>query len=361
MRTALRVLNSAVRNRLGMTTRPEVVTYLVTLRCNLKCQMCDVWKIEDYPEMNLDQIDRVFTDLGRLSVVRLSGGEPFLRKDMAEIIDIVRKRSRPEYIQINTNGMVPGRVTSTLESVDCTNLHIKVSIDAMGSTHDEVRGVEGAFDKTVATLQELVKLRDRLGFYLGVHQVIMRNTLEHIGPLRALCDDMGLDLISEFALDNQVLYEPTFEIDKIENEMKTFDGLTPDEVEEAFSQMQTESSDKDLAERLMRRYYLLGARNRLLHGVAKPNPPCVALGSHFRIMPDGNVPVCMYKPMLAGNIVEEGFEALWVSERTEELRRTEVQPCSGCWVGCEVQPNAIFTGDIARALLAGNPLNGTNS
>lgn len=352
MRIALRVLNAAVRNRLHMATRPEVVTYLVTLRCNLKCQMCDVWKIEDYPEMNLEQIEQIFSDLGRLSVVRLSGGEPFLRKDMPEIINIVRERSNPKYIQINTNGMVQGRVLSTLESVDCTNLHIKVSIDAMGDTHDEVRGVEGSFDRTVDTLEQLVALRAKLGFYLGVHQVIMRNTLEHIAPLRALCDKLGLDLISEFALDNQVLYEPSFEIQKVEQAMKTFDGLTPDEVERAFSHMQTESADDDLPERLMRRYYLEGARNRLLKGIAKPNPPCVALGSHLRIMPDGNVPVCMYKPMVAGNLVTEGFAALWKSDRTEELRRTEVRPCEGCWVGCEVQPNAIFSGDIARALFS---------
>ena len=103
MRTPLRVLNSAVRNRLHMKVRPEVVTHLVTLRCNLKCTMCDVWKIKDYPEMDLEQIDKVYSDLGRLSVVRLSGGEPFLRKDMAEIINIVRERSNPKYIQINTN------------------------------------------------------------------------------------------------------------------------------------------------------------------------------------------------------------------------------------------------------------------
>jgi MoaA/NifB/PqqE/SkfB family radical SAM enzyme len=352
MRTKLRVLDSAVRNRLNMRVRPEVVTFLVTLRCNLKCQMCDVWKIEDYPEMKLDQIDQIFSDLGRLSVVRLSGGEPFLRKDMAEIISIVRKRSNPEYIQINTNGMVQGRVLSTLETVDCSNIHIKVSIDAMDETHDEVRGVEGSFNKTVDTLKQLVEMRDRLGFYLGVHQVIMRNTLDHIAPLRALCNDLGLDLISEFALDNQVLYEPSFEIDKVDQEMKTFDGLTPDEVERAFSHMQTESDDDDLPERLMRRYYLKGARNRLLRGIAEPNPPCVALGSHLRIMPDGNVPVCMYKPMVAGNLVEEGFAALWRSKRTDELREAEVRSCAGCWVGCEVQPNAIFSGDIARALFS---------
>ena len=352
MRVPLRVLNGAVRNRLNLKVRPELVTYLVTLRCNLKCQMCDVWKIQDYPEMDLDQIDRVFSDLGRLSVVRLSGGEPFLRKDMAEIISIVRKRSRPEYIQINTNGMVQGRVLSTLESVDCRNLHIKVSIDAMDDVHDEVRGVEGSFNKTVDTLRQLVELRGRLGFYLAVHQVVLRSTLQHIGPLRALCEELGLDLISEFALDNQVLYEPSFGIDKVEHEMKTFDGLTPEEVEYAFSQMQTEFDDENLPERLMRRYYTKGARNRLLRGVAEPNPPCVALGSHLRIMPDGNVPVCMYKPMVAGNLVEEGFDALWRSERTEKLRQTEVRSCSGCWVGCEVQPNAIFSGDILRALFS---------
>ncbi len=349
MRTPLRVLNSAVRNRLHMRVRPEVVTHLVTLRCNLKCTMCDVWKIKDYPEMNLEQIDKIYSDLGRLSAVRLSGGEPFLRKDMAEIINIVRERSNPKYIQINTNGMVQGRVIKTLERVDCSNLHIKVSIDAMDETHDEVRGVQGSFNKTVDTLKQLVDLRERLGFYLGVHQVIMRNTLQHIKPLRTLCDSLGLDLISEFALDNQVLYEPSFEIKKVEQAMKTFDGLTLAEVGQAFSDMQTESADDDLPERMMRRYYLEGARNRLLKGVAQPNPPCVALGSHLRIMPNGNVPVCMYKPMVAGNLVDEGFQALWKSARIEEFRNTEVRSCDGCWVGCEVQPNAIFSGDIVRA------------
>ena len=60
-----------------------------------------------------------------------------------------------------------------------------------------------------------------------------------------------------------------------------------------------------LADRLVRRYYLRGIGNRLLSGRAMPQPPCVALNSHLRLLPNGDVPTCQFNGQIVGNLCRQ--------------------------------------------------------
>jgi MoaA/NifB/PqqE/SkfB family radical SAM enzyme len=100
---------------------------------------------------------------------------------------------------------------------------------------------------------------------------------------------------------------------------------------------------------MAKRYYLEGIRNRILEGKADPNPACVALGSHMRLLPDGTVPVCQFNSRIIGDLKKEGFKDVWRGEEAERQRRW-VRNCPGCWAECEVLPNGLYSGDIFARL-----------
>ncbi|MGE3775997.1 MAG: SPASM domain-containing protein, partial [Pirellulaceae bacterium] len=96
-------------------------------------------------------------------------------------------------------------------------------------------------------------------------------------------------------------------------------------------------------------YHLRGIRNRLLYKSAVPNPPCVALNSHLRIFPNGDVPTCQFNTERIGNLRRQSFQEIWHGSKSENQRQW-VRECPGCWAECEVVPNAIYTLDLTRAL-----------
>jgi MoaA/NifB/PqqE/SkfB family radical SAM enzyme len=104
------------------------------------------------------------------------------------------------------------------------------------------------------------------------------------------------------------------------------------------------------AERAAKRYYLRGIRNRLVLGRGTPNPPCVALNTHLRLLPDGSVPTCQFNGRRVGNLRTQNLRELWHADVAAEQRKW-VSRCPGCWAECEVLPNAIYTLDLISAVL----------
>ena len=103
-RQAAELASSVVRTRLGWRDVPRLLTYIVTFRCNARCVMCDSWQKEDEDELSLAEIDGIFRQLPALHAVRLTGGEPFVRKDFADIARLTLTRLRPSLLHVTSNG-----------------------------------------------------------------------------------------------------------------------------------------------------------------------------------------------------------------------------------------------------------------
>ena len=83
----------------------------------------------------------------------------------------------------------------------------------------------------------------------------------------------------------------------------------------------------------------------------KPKPPCLALKSHLRILPNGDVPVCLYNSTIVGNLNEKSLKEVWFGINDDmEASRRWVKNCKGCWAGCETIVSAIYSGDIVKGL-----------
>ncbi len=144
-------------------TKPRLryLLFYVTSRCNLRCSHCFyLEELNKHDEMSLEEIEKVARSLAPLSFVRMTGGEPFLRKDLPEVIHAFRRHSATKRLGIITNGTRPEWVQKTVArmfelSPDVT-VDVGVSVDGLQEVHDELRGLKGSFQRAKDTVAELV-------------------------------------------------------------------------------------------------------------------------------------------------------------------------------------------------------------
>lgn len=340
---------SLLRARLRRPDLPRLLTYIVTFTCNARCVMCDSWR-KPSQDLSLAEIDRIFAQLPQLDAVRLSGGEPFVRKDLPEIVELVRRRLSPLLLHITSNGFLTERIVQLCEARDRSlPLQLLISIDGVGDKHDRVRGIAHAYDRALATVRALAPRQRELRLKLAVNQTIVdRESIEHYHALKAVLEPLGVKNQLIIAYKESATYDirarhcaqPRFP-----GELQTFGEFTPHELEALLTAAERDLADYPLPERLAKQFYLDGARQRLLEHKASPNPACVALSSHMRLLPDGTVPTCQFNTTPAGNLREQSFEALWQSSPAR-TQRDWVHACPGCWAECEVLPSAIYTGGL---------------
>jgi MoaA/NifB/PqqE/SkfB family radical SAM enzyme len=114
-------------------------------------------------ELSLNEIRQISENMGKFFFLNLTGGEPYLRQDLAEIIKIFSENNDVKSITTPTNGMLTDDILSTADQVltedKNTQFSIDVSLDEIGAKHDEIRSCPGLFEKAVFTFNELKKLK----------------------------------------------------------------------------------------------------------------------------------------------------------------------------------------------------------
>lgn len=354
MKRFLSYPRSVLRARLRRTDQPRLLTYIVTFTCNARCVMCDSWQ-KPSDDLRLEQIEHIFRQLPRLDAVRLSGGEPFVRKDLLEIVELVRAQLSPLFLHITSNGFLTERIVRLCEERDRSlPLQLLISIDGVGDKHDRVRGIGQAYERAMATLRALAPRRRELRLSLAVNQTIVDGeSIPHYHALKAELAPLGIHNQVVIAYAQSATYslrERHCVRPRYPGELETFGELNGAELEALLTAAERDVLEYPLPERLAKQFYLEGVRRRLLERVPSPNPPCVALSSHMRLLPDGTVPTCQFNTEPAGNLREQSFAKVWQSARANS-QRDWVHNCPGCWAECEVLPNAVYTGELAKHAL----------
>jgi len=148
---------------------PSYLVLFVTSRCNCRCPMCFNWqnvtsRHEARSELQIDEIEKIAQSMAPLPQLLLSGGEPFMRDDIPEIVHAFYKYSHTRQISIPTNGTLTSRieknVTAMLESCPEAYFNLNLSLDGIGKQHDVSRGLDGCFDRLTDTYRRLEKVRD---------------------------------------------------------------------------------------------------------------------------------------------------------------------------------------------------------
>jgi MoaA/NifB/PqqE/SkfB family radical SAM enzyme len=290
----------------------------VTYRCNARCAMCDIWRRE--PDRARELVPADYRWLPRsLRSVNLSGGEPFLRDDLAEIAAIVRASCPRARIVISTNGLSPERIEKMVSEMG--DVAIRISIDAVGALHDEMRGVPGAYERAMETAHRLAAL--------GVRDLGLAATSTELNPgqlskIKALADGLGIEFIPTAA------HSSAFFFGRHDAE-RPRSGLVVEEMGEIMRAELTSKRPRDWAKAYYSRGlidYVRGRPRRL---------PCRAGTDFFFLDPWGQVYPCNILDVPMGNIRDGSFDEL--RRRASGRLRPAVRGCTEqCWMVCTVSP-----------------------
>lgn len=178
---------------------PRAVHLIPTHRCNARCVMCGLWQEPKAAEkdLSLADYDRILQDplMAQLRYVGISGGEPFLRNDLVELVELFRRHC-PQLtrVSITTNGILTARIRSALDRLiermgpAGPLLDVAVSCHAVGDRLSRVYGVEDAFEAVKGTLEILKEYR-RSGFLtFSLNAVLLKVNLDGARDLAEWAD-----------------------------------------------------------------------------------------------------------------------------------------------------------------------------
>ena len=175
--------------------KPYQITFSVTTACQSLCKSCNIGlEYQKNPslaknDLTLLEIEKMFKSIGPIYFFNLSGGEPYLRQDLPQIVELACKYLKPKVIHVPTNALMPALIErKTREIMEIIKKYdpsvpytIKPSFDGVGAKHDELRGVKGNFEKLVETFKRLKELKkDYPNLHVGLGTVISKNNLDSI-------------------------------------------------------------------------------------------------------------------------------------------------------------------------------------
>jgi MoaA/NifB/PqqE/SkfB family radical SAM enzyme len=342
---------------------PKLITYCVTYRCNCRCVMCEAFKKADaYPyELSGNEINKIFSDrlFSRLEIVRFTGGEPFLKEDIGDIVASIYKLTKARVFYITSNGSMPERVEAFIKKVIPLGLqlHVQISLDDASEYHDIIRGVPGLYKKAYRTLEALQKLRQKWDFEVGINQTISKNNMMKMEEVNRLS--------KQFNCAHNITLAVKFHEGRIQQNIDfskplpfvTIDPMDEQTIEDIYSRIfALKNSNYDLKKRqvssslrnLLEGYLNEGGRNRLLYQKEKPKPACTAFFTHFRLLPDGGIASCSLRSSrVVGSLRDKSFSKIWRSDSAQRERK-EVKQCGGCWSECDIAPSVFYSGDIIK-------------
>lgn len=165
----------------------ESLFLFVTGKCNAKCAMCfyadDMNKKEN--DLTFEEMKKISETAGEFNRLWLSGGEPTLREDLPEILEMFYKNNKIKDVNMPTNALKPDRliewVTRFRKNCPDCNINVSISIDGFGDTHDTQRGVPGNFYKAVETLKRVEEsFKDDAKVLVNVATVITKFNVEQV-------------------------------------------------------------------------------------------------------------------------------------------------------------------------------------
>ncbi len=173
--------------------KPVYLIVGLTYDCNSFCRTCFNWeqlrKNKDQ-ELSLEELQKTFSAMGDLLFVVMSGGEPFLRRDLPEVCETLSKKNHVKQITIPTGAiasdLIARSVESTLQKCPDTQIVVNLSIDHIGEKHDWIRGVPGNYERARKTYALLMPLKAKVpNLTVNVHTCLCTYNADDLQELFA--------------------------------------------------------------------------------------------------------------------------------------------------------------------------------
>jgi MoaA/NifB/PqqE/SkfB family radical SAM enzyme len=319
------------------TKQLDLVILFVTSICNARCRTCFYWlELNRKGDMSFDELSKLSSTMPEFHDLWISGGEPFLRKDLAQIIRLFYERNNIRDVRIPTNGLPTAQTVTVVQEIlrTCPELQLEVdiSIDGFENTHDRIRGVVGNFEKACKTLAEPQSLRPIWpNFSLYVNSVITQENQQELTSL------------GQYFKQNADLDGHYFQIIRGDPKDPELQAVQPDRLKEIYNRVvplnfeyiSKPSRKKLKLDSVRHAFWKAGytfsydTQYQNYARKTKWKMPCTAGQTSIVIDYNGDVRVCeLRKPI--GNLRKHGmdFQRFWNSfERKQEVRQVELDQC----------------------------------
>lgn len=287
----------------------------VTYRCNARCHMCNTWqhpsRVED--EVTADDL----RSLPRLTFANITGGEPFLRSDLADIVSVVLEKA--DRVVISTNGYYTDRVVALAERFP--GLGFRVSLEGLPAANDALRGIEDGFDHGLRTL---LRLRANGVRDIGFGITLSDRNADDVLELYELADAMGLEFATA-AVHN------TYYFHKFDNAIRDKERVAAN-LEELARRLLRTPRPKNW----FRAWFNVGLANFVRGG--QRLLPCDMGSDIFFVDPFGRVMPCNAMDAQMGSLKERSFEDIWKSPEARDVRARVCRCDANCWMIGSVSP-----------------------
>ena len=293
---------------------------IVTYRCPMHCKMCNIWANPTQPSEEF--APELLEKLPRMHSVNITGGEPFIREDIEEIVKILRKKT--DRIVFSTSGWFSDRIIALAKKYP--DLGFRISIEGLSVKNDELRGRQGGFDKGLRTLLELRRMGVKdIGFGITVSN-------NNSGDMLDLYE-LNKNLKMEFATAS---FHNSFYFHKYDNQVTNLDEVCAN-FDELIQRLMKEKSPKSW----FRAFFNLGLINYVRGG--RRMLPCEAGSENFFLDPYGNIlpcngmeERCWFASM--GNLKEATFDEIWNGPQAAAVRDKVAHCPKNCWMIGSVSP-----------------------
>ncbi|MGB9637580.1 MAG: radical SAM/SPASM domain-containing protein, partial [Microgenomates group bacterium] len=182
--------------------KPWYINLSLTYLCNGRCQMCGNWKrYLDQPqklndELSFKDYEKFFQNnkdwLSDLKHIGIAGGEPFLRTDLVSLVELIHRELPKVSIGLQSNGLFPEKIGHSLSEIVkfYPEITLAVSLDGIGKTHDKIRGIKGAYQKVLKTI-ELAKKAGVKEISCGM--TIQEDNFKEIPKVKEVVENQGAE------------------------------------------------------------------------------------------------------------------------------------------------------------------------
>ena len=292
-------------------------TVIVTYRCNARCNMCNRYKQPSKPEeeITIETIKK----LPRMYFTNITGGEPFIREDLSDIVRELYKKS--DRIVISTNGYFTDRIIALAK--EFPQVGIRISIEGLEETNDKIRGLENGFQRGYQTLKTLIDMGMKdVGFGMTVQDMNAKDLV----LLYEISDELSMEFATA-TLHNSFYF--------VETNNEIYDKqMVAENFEKLINKLLKSKSPK----KWFRAYFNHGLIN-YIYGQPRLLPCDMSFDTFF-IDPYGDVMPCngTAEKEVMGNLNNQEWDELWNSPEADSVRN-KVRCCNRqCWMIGSVSP-----------------------